>query len=62
MATKPYTVKHAKISYGKADEDGKLIKKAKDYPQGATIELDDDDAGPLLELGAIEPVKAEPKK
>lgn len=61
MATKTYIVKHPKVSYGKADENGKVIRKARDYPQGAPIELDDDDAAQLLEVGALEEALPEAK-
>lgn len=54
-ATKTYTVLHPKLSYGKADENGKILVKPRDYEAGDTVELDDDDAKPLLVLGAIEP-------
>lgn len=60
--TKTYVVKHPKISYAKADADGKLIKKPKDYLQGSTIELDDDEAVQLLEVGAIEEAPSDSKK
>lgn len=55
MATKTYTVLHPKLSYGKADENGKIIVKPKDYEAGDSVDLDDEDAKPLLALGAIEP-------
>lgn len=49
----------SRVSYGKADENGKILVKPKDYKAGDKIELDDEDAKPLLEAGAI---AAEEKK
>ncbi len=59
---KLYSVKHPRLEYGKADEAGKVIKKAKTYKEGDQIELDDEDAKPLLEVGAIEEAPAEGTK
>lgn len=60
MTTKIYNVK-SKVSYGKADENGKIIVKPKDYAPGQQIELDDEDAAPLLQAGAIEPIEKSKK-
>lgn len=60
---KSYTVK-SRVEFGKADDAGKVIQKAKTYEAGSTIEMDDDDAAPLLNGGAIEaaPEKASARK
>lgn len=52
MAIKTYDVK-SRVSFGKANDDGKILVKAKDYEPGSTIDLEDEDAKPLLEAGAI---------
>lgn len=54
MPTKTYVAKR-RVSYGKADENGKMIVKPKDYEEGDPIELEDADAKPLLAVDAIEP-------
>lgn len=58
---KTYNVK-SRVSFGRADADGKLKGKVRDYEPGSSIELEDDEAKPLLDAGAIEAPKAEPKK
>ncbi len=59
MATKTYTVKHARIRYAKTNSEGKLLAKEKEFVQGDTIDLEDDEAEQLLEVGAIEEAPAE---
>jgi hypothetical protein len=58
VATKTYNVL-SRVRYAKADETGKIIVKEKTYEAGSPIDLDDEDAKPLLDAKAIElPAKA----
>ena len=58
---KSYTVKST-VSFGRANAEGKITSKVKDYEPGSTIELEDDEAKPLLDAGAIEAPAEKAKK